>query len=1185
MIAWFQAQNLTITENYVYNRTYLEAVTSEQPGAKQLQSIQYFDGLGRPKQNTAIKASPSGKDIVIPSVFDNDGKQTKLYLPLPTDSQNGAFLTAATENAVNTYYGVSNAFSEVKVEKSPLARIEKSASSGPDWQIGGNHTRKTEYLLNTVNEVKRFRSVSTWNTSTQINDVSVTIASDDTYTSNGYYNANILFKFVTKDEDDNETHTYTNDKNQNILVRKINKKSDGSIENFDTYYVYDEYGNISLIIPPKAAISPLTSILADQLCYQYKYDKYNRLVEVKLPGKDWEYMVYDNQNRLVATQDGNLRAKGQWVYSKYDQFGRIAFSGIATGSSRTTEQSAANSFGINNVKRTDFVSFNMQGLDVYYDHNGTYPGNIGVTLLSVNYYDTYPGGSPIQPTQIQNQTTLSSSPATIASNGFASIRSTKAFPTVSYIKNIENDNWSSSVIWYDTLGRPIGTYGKNHLGGFTKTESVLDFAGNATEVNTYHSKNTSATEVTVKDRFVYTQQNYLSKHYQQINSNAEELLAEYTYNDLGQLINRKTGNNLQSVDYVYNIKGWLTKVNDPANLNGKLFGYELKYTNPIYPGYSSPRYNGNIAQVDWATGNDGVLRRYSYQYDALNRLVDANYSETTSTVPINEFFSESVAYDFNGNITNFYRNSKGLNGTAEQIDRLEYSYDGNRLKFVKDASHNISGYPDGGNFISYDANGNMTNHVDKGYTGIIYNFLNLPSKFTHTNKALATNYIYAADGTKMQMSNGAAVSDYLGNFQYTSTSGAITSSVLSNEEGYFDFINNRYVYQYKDHLGNIRISYTKGSDGKPVILEENNYYAFGLKHSGYNTGDTTNNNFKYLYNGKELQTNGNLDYGWRQYMPDLGRWNGIDQLSEKFHFTSPYAYVSNNPISNIDPDGRNIYKTASGWEVTGSDISSVSAYFDNGGTLKDLDTAFNSWLDGGGSLLGNTGGFWNDFDETIPLPEVIIKAKGNKHNWNLGENYLVNMLAMRMAFNQAIAGWNYSNGATTFDPMTWVRNDGPIRYIGGAGDPWGIWEVAGIAASSSDKSEMNLAAIPLLVLTRNGDDALKILAAEKGSLKMPYSKSRPSYAKGQVDEVWEAAKQKNGKVYDPNTGEELIWDKTVKPRSWDMGHLPGHEYRTLHEKYMSGKITKAEFLKEYRDPKNYQPESKSANRSHKYEQK
>ncbi|MDH6252586.1 hypothetical protein M2347_002313 [Chryseobacterium sp. H1D6B] len=46
------------------------------------------------------------------------------------------------------------------------------------------------------------------------------------------------------------------------------------------------------------------------------------------------------------------------------------------------------------------------------------------------------------------------------------------------------------------------------------------------------------------------------------------------------------------------------------------------------------------------------------------------------------------------------------------------------------------------------------------------------------------------------------------------------------------------------------------------------------------------------------------DYGWRQYMPELGRWNGIDQLAEDYLSTSPYAYVANNPVSYADIDGR-----------------------------------------------------------------------------------------------------------------------------------------------------------------------------------------------------------------------------------------------------------------------------------------
>jgi len=91
---------------------------------------------------------------------------------------------------------------------------------------------------------------------------------------------------------------------------------------------------------------------------------------------------------------------------------------------------------------------------------------------------------------------------------------------------------------------------------------------------------------------------------------------------------------LQSIDYEYNIRGWLTKINEPTDLNGKLFGYEIKYTNPEE---ATARYNGNIAEIDWAkaTGfNEPTIRRYSYTYDVLNRLTDASFAEPNTAMNI-----------------------------------------------------------------------------------------------------------------------------------------------------------------------------------------------------------------------------------------------------------------------------------------------------------------------------------------------------------------------------------------------------------------------------------------------------------------------------------------------------------------------------------------------------------------------
>ncbi|RZK67968.1 MAG: RHS repeat-associated core domain-containing protein, partial [Pedobacter sp.] len=206
-----------------------------------------------------------------------------------------------------------------------------------------------------------------------------------------------------------------------------------------------------------------------------------------------------------------------------------------------------------------------------------------------------------------------------------------------------------------------------------------------------------------------------------------------------------------------------------------------------------------------------------------------------------------------------------------------------------------------------------------------YNIFNLPSyvKFNEYipsrggARYVNTTYLYRADGTKLKKQYSykdgpnlylaTKITEYIDGFQYernATLANPNASSLLKflpTSEGYYDFQNNTYIYNYVDHLGNTRISF-KREGNIAVIVKISDYYAFGLKHN--TTIDSSDGNYKYEYNGKEIQEELDMyDYGARFYMPDLGRWGVVDPLAEVTPHLSPYHYGNNNPIMYNDPTG------------------------------------------------------------------------------------------------------------------------------------------------------------------------------------------------------------------------------------------------------------------------------------------
>ncbi|MGQ2985379.1 DUF6443 domain-containing protein [Flavobacterium sp.] len=938
----------TSTQNYV--RTYVYKQPTEESDASKAQaSVTYVDGLGRPVQQVVGKASATGKDIVTHMEYDKYNRTQREYLPYPASTADLSYTDGAKAGTFGYYSSATdiehtgNPYSRTLYEASPLNRILRTTAPGDPWAMddtnANDHSIKFAYQVNTANVddlIKKLRAVATWNNTTQLYDIA--------YVSDGNFPRGKVYKTITQDENktgivytgmtlalkNNTTEEFKNTEGQVLVKRTFNNGV-----KYDTYYLYDQFGNLTYVLPPTCEGS-FANGNANVYGYQYKYDARNRLVEKKLPGKQWEYIVYDPLDRVVATGPA-LSPFGDgatgWLHTYYDAFGRVALTGWApqatiNSAARNILQQAAI------VKNTGRQDQQVDGVDINYKP-GVLPSEF--KLLTITYYDDYAwqGAPATLPPSVEGESVRT------FCRGLATGTWVRALTAPSEILA------DVTYTLYDTKGRPLRSHTDNYLGGYTETDTKMDFDGTPQHTVTRHKRVTADNELVTREEFTYTDQDRLLTHTHQINSLNAELMSFNVYTELGQLKNKKVGGGdttaaayYQKVDYKYNVRGWLTDINNidvpPNSVENDLFAFRISYnTVTDVVGGVKPLYNGNISETYWRSGNDFNRRKYSYEYDHQNRLTGSYYQKPDAAIQLNNSYNEMASYDKNGNILTLNRNG-GLDDPnfVVEIDNLAYTYTGNQLMKVADSQNSPQGFRDGSNTdndYSYDVYGNMKEDKNKGITAISYNHLNLPAEIQFGGTTKKINYLYNAAGAKLKktVTDGTTVViiDYLGGYHYKKS----VLQFFPTAEGYVDCtpggsagtMEFNYVYQYKDHLGNVRVNYA-GRNGEAIIKDESHYYPFGLKHLNYNMEEyeyqnqggsvvllpaldpTSKLKYNYKYNGKELQDELGLnmyDYGARNYDPAIGRWMNIDPLAETSRRWSPYTYCYNNPMRFVDPDG------------------------------------------------------------------------------------------------------------------------------------------------------------------------------------------------------------------------------------------------------------------------------------------
>ena len=862
----------TPTQNYVETVTYLNKA-----GTDSIVSIQYFDGLGRLDQTVTGGANTNGLYLHARTEYDGCGRESVLWSPVIGDKTPDYI---SPEDFVSrsrtTYDGDQFAFSTMQYDG--LDRKTFVSTPGKAWQGKG---KRQVYRTNQRNEVRQYTM--------------------DDLKGSQYYDEGLLSCTESIDEDSIMTLVFADFLGRTILERR--PLAEG---NCDTYYVYDDLGRLSVVLPPMYHQNPSSQNL-DLYAFQYEYDLRGNVTMKKLPGcKPIQYW-YDEADRVVRMQDGVLAEHNKYRIYAYDKFDRMTSQSISADG-KTVEYDEIINF-YDNYKFLDDPKY--------------------AALIPDNIVDD----TDLQPLQRNDGSGLLTGIWQRASNGEPMLM------TRSY------DDHGRLVLQKEIgLGRHL-----NALGYY------YDFVGNMTyeagDLYLYSEKEKALAENKIyawESKNYYGSSNKLLQNsvihlnYAKEKDQTCDVIESRAYNDLGQVIANDRKGTAGDMTYAYDqLHGWLTGMTASAGFRQNLFRENSD---------ADPRFNGSIAAMSWSVG-DNYNRTYHYEYDQMNRLLTAEYSawqgdwkgaktpELRTLIPMcntqDGDYSAYFEYDLNTNITRVERYGTSNSTAGVKIDDLTLNYQGNLLRSVHDYSEEnltYSGafdYHDKTNYsieFAYDGNGALTKDLNKGISKIEYDLLGRPRRvlFKNLNNI---EYVYAADGRKLKTIHSTAFRMRVssGNngrlpgytYVYTrDTTDYINNYVFENgipkmyrfDGGYYSFDKEGELdgchFYVQDYQGNNRMVVNAET---AEVEQISHYYPYGALMGDISTNQDLQ---KYHYSGKEIDRKFGLDwydFHARQQDPLIPRFNSVDPLATDYFWISPYAYCMGNPVNCIDPDGRSVW--------------------------------------------------------------------------------------------------------------------------------------------------------------------------------------------------------------------------------------------------------------------------------------
>lgn len=456
-----------------------------------------------------------------------------------------------------------------------------------------------------------------------------------------------------------------------------------SVSYYDfSYNEYDVADRLIKTVQPVASTQEST----------FTYNSLGQLLETTSIDEGTSKFKYRKDGQIRFSQNAEQAKKNQFSYTNYDELGRPVESGVYTG----TE-----------------IYFGQ----VYDEANSTYyPSVDGI----VNQLD----GLPLAGRSEQNFSVYDITDTTLetklsnCSIPYTEYKQSYIAGNVSYTYT-QNPDTNKTWYAYDVYGRVKWIIQEPTGLGCLKTINYEyhDISGQLVKVDYQRH---SATERFVH-HYTYNISGQLTDVHTSLNGTTLTKQAHYAYNESGALIRTELAENLQGIDYVYNLQGQLKAINhpslmasnDPGNdgANGfaaDVFGMQLDYYDGDYTRSATPKpiattpqgtnqYNGNIKATRWNTQLPSATQNaYLYQYNKNNWMTQATFGQANATAAFtpnanNDYAESNLTYDANGNILSLRRTGYTDAAGNNSMDNFTYVYDQNkknRLSYVKDTQDN-----------------------------------------------------------------------------------------------------------------------------------------------------------------------------------------------------------------------------------------------------------------------------------------------------------------------------------------------------------------------------------------------------------------------------------------------------------------------------------------------------------------